>query len=136
MIPGEDAFHLWDTYGFPVDLTRDVAIERGFTIDEDGFSAALAEQKEKSRASVQEKVGLDVTVYAELLGNLQEKGIVGAEGVKHLIYEAVSEVDTTVAGLIVDGDIGGRGPRGFRSRSCLAGNTILCRKWWSGERHR
>ncbi|GIV77232.1 MAG: alanine--tRNA ligase [Litorilinea sp.] len=103
-IDGRDAFFLWDTYGFPIDLTRDVAAEHGFTVDEAGFQAALAEQKEKSRASsVQGKYAPDAAVYGELLGNLQKAGIVGREGVKHLIYENVAEVSTTVAGLIVDG---------------------------------
>ncbi len=66
-IPGRDAFHLWDTYGFPIDLTRDVAQDNGFTVDEAGFRAAMAEQKDKSRATVVEKVGPDVAVYAEVL---------------------------------------------------------------------
>mgnify|MGYP001193105091 CR=1 FL=1 len=106
-IAGQDAFHLWDTYGFPVDLTRDVAQERGFAIDEGAFLAALNEQKERSRASVVEKVGLDLSVYGELLGNLQRQGVVDESGVKHLIYENVAETDTTVAGLIVEGQVVG-----------------------------
>jgi alanyl-tRNA synthetase len=103
VISGADAFHLWDTYGFPVDLTRDVAQERGFTINEAAFVAALNEQKERSRATVVEKTGVDLSVYGALLGNLQRQGIVEESGVKHLIYENVAEVDTTVAGLIVNG---------------------------------
>jgi alanyl-tRNA synthetase len=105
IIPGEDAFHLWDTYGFPVDLTRDVAQERGFTIDEAGFRAALDEQKERSRAGVVEKSGVDLSLYGALLGNLQGAGVVGESGVKHLIYDNVADVETTIAGLIVDGQV-------------------------------
>ncbi len=104
-IPGQEAFHLWDTYGFPIDLTRDVAQERGFTIDEAGFRQALNEQKERSRANTVEKVGQDRSVYAELLGNLQAQSLVEESGVRHLIYENVAEVDTKVVGLLVDGHI-------------------------------
>ncbi len=104
-IPGQEAFHLWDTYGFPIDLTRDVAQERGFTIDEAGFRQALNEQKERSRANTVEKVGQDRSVYAELLGNLQAQSLVEEGGVRHLIYENVAEVDTNVVGLLVDGHI-------------------------------
>jgi len=105
VIPGDQAFHLWDTYGFPIDLTRDVAADNGFTVDEAGFNVALADQKEQSRASVQDKIAQDVSAYAQLLGDLRQQGIVSAEGVEHRIYESLSELDTTVAGIIRDGEI-------------------------------
>jgi alanyl-tRNA synthetase len=50
-ISGQEAFFLWDTFGFPVDLTRDVAQDNGLTIDEIGFRAALENRSEKSRAT-------------------------------------------------------------------------------------
>ena len=50
-VAGEDAFKLYDTYGFPLDLTRLIAAERGFTVDEEGFRSALKEQRERSRQS-------------------------------------------------------------------------------------
>ncbi len=50
-IPGETVFKLYDTYGFPMDLTADVARERGLTIDEAGFDAAMAEQRARARAA-------------------------------------------------------------------------------------
>jgi alanyl-tRNA synthetase len=50
-LDGETAFRLNDTYGFPVDLTADIGRERGFTIDMDGFTAAMAAQQERSRAA-------------------------------------------------------------------------------------
>ena len=49
VISGGDAFLLHDTFGFPIDLTREVAAERGLEVDEQGFKAAMAEQKERSR---------------------------------------------------------------------------------------
>ena len=104
VIPGSDAFHLWDTYGFPIDLTRDVAGDAGFSVDEAGFRAALAEAKERSRATAQDKGVQDVGVYAELLRNLQERGVVGKAGVAHRIYDNLSELDTTVVGIVRMGE--------------------------------
>ena len=48
-IPGEEVFKLYDTYGFPVDLTRVIANERGFTVDENRFSEEMSAQKQRSR---------------------------------------------------------------------------------------
>jgi alanyl-tRNA synthetase len=48
-IPGVDAFRLHDTYGFPLELTRELAAERGIDVDEDGFRAAMEEQRARSR---------------------------------------------------------------------------------------
>ncbi len=56
-IQGKDAFELYDTYGFPIDLTRLLAEEKGLSIDEKGFEKALAEQKERSRADAAKEVG-------------------------------------------------------------------------------
>ncbi|MBT8088316.1 MAG: alanine--tRNA ligase, partial [Gammaproteobacteria bacterium] len=50
-IPGDVVFKLYDTYGFPVDLTADIARERGLTIDEPGFEAAMAQQRDRARAA-------------------------------------------------------------------------------------
>lgn len=50
-LPGEAAFKLYDTYGFPLDLTQDALREKGLSVDTDGFDAAMAEQKAKARAA-------------------------------------------------------------------------------------
>ncbi|HXF60064.1 MAG TPA: alanine--tRNA ligase, partial [Caldilineaceae bacterium] len=105
VIPGAEAFHLWDTYGFPIDLTRDVAAEQGFTVDEAEFRRLLAEQKEKSRASVQDKGLLDVSVYARALAQMQQRGLVDEGGVKHRIYENLAEVDTVVGAILRGGEL-------------------------------
>ena len=47
-LSGENAFKLYDTYGFPVDLTKEILEEKGCTVDEDGFAAAMKEQKDKA----------------------------------------------------------------------------------------
>ncbi|MBQ6553088.1 MAG: alanine--tRNA ligase [Clostridia bacterium] len=51
VISGADAFKLYDTYGFPLDLTVDILAERGMTVDTDGFDALMKEQKERARAA-------------------------------------------------------------------------------------
>lgn len=66
-IPGTDVFELYDTFGFPVDLTRLIAAEQGVGIDEPGFEKALAEQKERSRKATQIKAGdwIEVRPYTQ-----------------------------------------------------------------------
>ena len=87
VISGQEAFHLWDTYGFPVDLTRDVARDNGLTVDEESFRTTLAEAKDRSHATTVEKVGQDVSVYAEVLQQLKDKGVVERDGVRYRIYD-------------------------------------------------
>lgn len=53
VVPGDEAFRLYDTYGFPLELTRDVAAEAGFTVDEEGFRQAMARQRAMARAARQ-----------------------------------------------------------------------------------
>lgn len=55
IIPGEDLFMLYDTYGFPVDLTNVMARERGFTVDEAGFNELMNSQKQRARESAKDK---------------------------------------------------------------------------------
>ncbi|MBE6846624.1 MAG: alanine--tRNA ligase [Ruminococcus sp.] len=56
VIPGKEAFTLSDTYGFPIDLTIEMAAEQGFTVDEEGFRACMEEQKQRARADRAAKV--------------------------------------------------------------------------------
>ncbi len=51
VISGEDVFRLYDTYGFPIDLTREIVVEKGLTIDEDTFVSLMQQQKERARAA-------------------------------------------------------------------------------------
>jgi alanyl-tRNA synthetase len=57
VLPGEEAFRLYDTFGFPLDIARDRAAERGFSVDEDGFKTAMEEQRQRARKAT--KFGLD-----------------------------------------------------------------------------
>lgn len=67
-LSGEDAFKLYDTYGFPVDLTKEILEEKGYTIDEKGFQEAMDEQRKKAREAraVTNYMGADATVYDEI----------------------------------------------------------------------
>ena len=68
ILSGENAFKLYDTYGFPVDLTREILEEKSLGIDEDGFAAAMKKQKEQARAArkTTNYMGADVTVYQSI----------------------------------------------------------------------
>ncbi|KXZ50323.1 hypothetical protein GPECTOR_17g962 [Gonium pectorale] len=74
-ISGSEAFVLWDTYGFPVDLTQLMAEERGMSVDMAGYEAAMAEAKEKSRQGGKKAAGAGIKFEAEATGWLQAKGV-------------------------------------------------------------
>ncbi len=87
VIPGGDAFRLYDTYGFPLDLTQDIARERALTVDTQGFDAAMEQQRETARAAG--KFGGGVTLPAELVATLSPTVFLGyddlqAEGLRVL----------------------------------------------------
>lgn len=67
-LSGEDAFKLYDTYGFPLDLTKEILLEKKMTIDEDRFNELMKEQKVKARAARKESnyMGADATVFNDL----------------------------------------------------------------------
>ncbi len=69
----EDAFKLYDTYGFPLDLTREIVAEKGITINEEGFHRAMKAQREAARAArkTTNYMGADVTVYQSLDASLK-----------------------------------------------------------------
>ncbi|GAA1484974.1 alanine--tRNA ligase [Brachybacterium fresconis] len=96
-LPGDDAFRLHDTYGFPIDLTVEMAAEAGLAVDEDAFRSAMSEQRERARAdAAAKKTGhTDTAIYNRLLG---QRG----EDVPFLGYTE-SSVATTVESVLVDG---------------------------------
>uniref|UniRef100_UPI003F87CBE4 alanine--tRNA ligase n=1 Tax=Actinosynnema sp. TaxID=1872144 RepID=UPI003F87CBE4 len=87
ILPGDKAFQLHDTYGFPIDLTLEMASEAGLTVDEDGFRKLMAEQRARAKADAAgKKTGHgDQTVYRELL----ELGATEFTGYTELASEAV-----------------------------------------------
>ena len=76
-IPGADAFRLYDTYGFPVDLTADIARERGLTVDMAGFEAAMETQRETARAA--SKFSGGTVLPADLVAALKPTDFLGYE---------------------------------------------------------
>jgi alanyl-tRNA synthetase len=72
VIPGETVFRLYDTYGFPVDLTSDIARERGLGIDEAGFEAAMEAQRTRARAA--SKFGVDLRAGVQVEGQTAFSG--------------------------------------------------------------
>jgi len=65
-IPGKDVFKLYDTFGFPVELTKEIAMEKGLSIDEEGFAAEQKIAQDKSRAAWSGSGEKDVTLYSKI----------------------------------------------------------------------
>ena len=67
-LDGEDAFTLYDTYGFPLDLTKEILEEKGYSVDEEKFAACMKEQRDRARAArkTTNYMGADATVYDSL----------------------------------------------------------------------
>jgi alanyl-tRNA synthetase len=91
VIPGETVFRLYDTYGFPADLTADVARERGLTIDQAGFDRAMEAQRERARAA--SKFAVDARDSIKLSGKTEFSG-----------YERLTD-SARVTSLIFDGAV-------------------------------
>jgi len=91
---GADAFKLYDTFGFPVDLTREICEESGLKIDEDAFTLLMKEQKERARAARGNISGW-ADSKAELLENVSKTEFLGYEN---------NECEAKVVAIIVDGE--------------------------------
>ena len=89
VIPGADAFRLYDTYGFPVDLTADIARERGLSVDMEGFEKSMNEQRERARSASQFETRSSLS--ADLVQKLKPTEFHGYEGlsVDHLKVAAI-----------------------------------------------
>jgi len=96
VIPGDIAFKLYDTYGFPVDLTADIAAEKGMSVDEDGFNKLMLEQRERAR-----KARLDSDIIGwkdEVLDYLKE------DNSEFVGYEC-TECDASIVAIVKDGEM-------------------------------
>ncbi|MDQ0287051.1 alanyl-tRNA synthetase [Desulfofundulus luciae] len=105
VIRGEDAFRLYDTYGFPLELTREMAAEEGLTVDEEAFARAMEEQRERARRARQETEYLSEkdAFYQVLRDKLGETRFVGydtleARGKVLALLKEGRTVDKVVAG--------------------------------------
>ena len=96
VLSGAQAFQLHDTYGFPIDLTLEMASEQGLTVDEEGFRRLMAEQRDRAKKDAREKKtgNADISAYASLL---EQAGKVTFTG-----YDA-ADGEATIVGLLVNG---------------------------------
>ena len=106
-LSGENAFKLYDTYGFPLDLTKEILEEKGYGIDEKGFQAAMEEQRVKAREAreVTNYMGADATVYDEIDASVTTEFV----GYEHLSFDSEITVLTTeeeIAASLMEGQKG------------------------------
>lgn len=106
-LSGENAFKLYDTYGFPVDLTQEILAERGFTIDEAGFATCMQQQKDMARKArkVTNYMGADVTVY-ESIDPAVSTEFVGYDRLQHNSKVTVLTTETELVEALTDGQVG------------------------------
>lgn len=94
-LPGDQAFQLHDTYGFPIDLTLEMAAEQGLQVDREGFTRLMQEQRERAKADAKAKKGGHANT--EVWRDLRAKGATDWRAYSELTTEA------TVVGLVLDG---------------------------------
>ena len=104
---GNDAFKLYDTYGFPLDLTKEILDEKGFSVDEKGFAEAMEEQKVKARSArkATNYMGADVTVYESIDPGVTTE-FVGYDRLEHESGITVLTTETEIVEALADGDTG------------------------------
>ncbi|WP_193072870.1 alanine--tRNA ligase [Pseudomonas sp. FME51] len=103
-IPGDVVFKLYDTYGFPMDLTGDIARERDLTIDEAGFEVAMQAQRERARSASQ--FGLDYNQVVKIDGETRFDGYTATVGSAQIVAlyrdgQAVDSLDEGQSGVVV-----------------------------------
>ncbi|WP_165663937.1 alanine--tRNA ligase [Metapseudomonas otitidis] len=98
VIPGDIVFKLYDTYGFPVDLTADIARERELTVDEEGFEREMEAQRERARAS--SAFGMDYNSLVKVDGDTRFLGYAGTSGSGKVValFKAGAAVDSLAEG--------------------------------------
>ena len=98
VLSGSDAFKLYDTYGFPLDLTVEILEEKNFKVDEEEFKAAMKEQRMKAQKArkTTNYMGADVTVYQSIPASITSKFV----GYDRLVHDSVISVLTTEEELV------------------------------------
>ena len=107
VLSGENTFKLYDTYGFPVDLTAEILEEKGFSYDEAGFKACMDEQREKARKArkTTNYMGADVTVYESIDPSITTE-FVGYENLAARSEITVLTTESEIVEALSDGEIG------------------------------
>ena len=104
---GEDAFRLYDTYGFPLDLTKEILEEKGMDVDEEGFRECMEVQRKKARDAreVTNYMGADVTVYESIDPSVTST-FVGYDRLSHESEVTVMTTETEIVDALSDGEKG------------------------------
>lgn len=107
VLSGANVFKLYDTYGFPPDLTEEILAEKEMSVDWDGFEVCMKEQKEKARKArkVTNYMGADTTVYEEISTALTTE-FVGYDRLEHVSEITAMTTETELADALADGDVG------------------------------
>ena len=107
ILSGDDAFKLYDTYGFPLDLTKEILEEKGYGIDEEGFKKAMDEQRTKAREAreVTNYMGADATVYDEIDLNVTSE-FVGYDRLSCTSKISVLTTETEIVNALMEGQKG------------------------------
>ena len=107
ILSGDEAFKLYDTYGFPLDLTEEILAESGMTLDEAGFKAAMQEQKDKARKArkVTNYMGADATVYDDIDASVTS-AFVGYDSLTHTSKITVLTTEDEIVEALSDGQVG------------------------------
>ncbi len=107
VLSGSDVFKLYDTYGFPLDLTEEILAESGMTLDEVGFMEAMQEQKDKARKArkVTNYMGADVTVYESIDPSVTST-FVGYDRLSHTSKITVLTTEDEIVEALSDGQVG------------------------------
>lgn len=107
VLSGDNAFKLYDTYGFPLDLTIEILEEKNMTVDEEGFQAAMKEQREKARAArkTTNYMGADVTVYQSIPAEITTD-FVGYDRLVHDSEITVLTTESEIVEALTDGQHG------------------------------
>ena len=106
-LDGQDAFKLYDTYGFPLDLTKEILEEKGYGIDEEGFQAAMQKQREQARnaRAVTNYMGADATVYDEIDPSVTTE-FVGYDNLTFTSKVTVETTETEIVDALMEGQNG------------------------------
>jgi len=98
VIPGETVFRLYDTYGFPVDLTGDIARERGLSLDMDGFEAEMAQQKAQARSASQFETTEALDIQLEKGTNFVGYNVLEADATVLALFHENQPVEKLIEG--------------------------------------
>ncbi|HBA64491.1 MAG TPA: alanine--tRNA ligase, partial [Lachnospiraceae bacterium] len=106
-LPGDEAFKLYDTYGFPLDLTKEILEEKGYRVDEAGFKAAMEIQRKTAREAreVTNYMGADATVYESIDPSITSV-FVGYDKLTHTSGVTVMTSETEIVEALSDGERG------------------------------